>query len=814
MAKKIYKYTQYPPFYTNQYGWGGDSLKTLNTAFNQQNAGSNIAGIGGALTSIVGAGVNNAQIGDTSSIENNIQNTQNLKFSGLTNDALMQSWQQYNPLNNVSYKDVRGGSNSQRIMSTLGAGISGASTGATVGGPWGAAIGGAIGLGSGIWGLLSGNKKANAKTAELNAQIAQANQQALNNFGNSVQNVDANNDMNLLANYRAYGGYLGKDDNLASTYKQRLESIRGPMNDDYDYTGYYIKYPKQAELMLKGDKNAHFTDEFKLPNHATFSDESIYSKQTGGGNKEGGHWDYKNGKEIFVLSEDNFLNNPDLGSYFQRNEPNSLPIYKNGILLPQITVYGNKKEYSGKMNKMSNGGHTHGAEWDNSITLFDNGNTHEQNPNGGVQIGVDPQGVPNMVEEGEVRYNDYIFSNRITMPKEFKKQYKLKNNSTFADAAKKLSKESEERPNDPISKSGLDASMTKLVSIQEAIKAEQQPKQQVKQQPNIFGNGTIQIPKFKPGSVKSGVDMYPDKQIPSFTMTPQELGINMSQSNNGVDEEYWNTLYKTRNIASDPLKFNTSTLRYAPVLGAGIGVFSDLMGWTNKPDYSNADMIAQSTRNLSNVEFNPLENYMAYKPLDRNYYLNQLYGNAGATRRDIINQSGGNRATAMAGLLGADYNTNSNIGKLAREAEEYNLSQRQKVEDFNRSTNMFNSEGSMKAQMANKTNEEMRFKSAMAQAEMRDKADILSSQARTANLTNLFDSIGDIGRESYARNMIMSNPALYYTIDNTGKVTYKDDYYKLSPQEKDYVDYDASKKNQNKTTNTKAKGGYLTIKKR
>ena len=585
----------------------------------------------------------------------------------------MQSWQQYNPLNNVSYKDVRGGSNSQRIMSTLGAGISGASTGATVGGPWGAAIGGAIGLGSGIWGLLSGNKKANAKTAELNAQIAQANQQALNNFGNSVQNVDANNDMNLLANYAAYGG---------------------------------------------------------------------------------------------------------------------------------------------KMNKMSNGGHTHGAEWDNGITLFDNGNTHEQNPNGGVQIGVDPQGVPNMVEEGEVRYNDYIFSNRITMPKEFKKQYKLKNNSTFADAAKKLSKESEERPNDPISKSGLDASMTKLVSIQEAIKAEQQPKQQVKQQPNIFGNGTIQIPKFKPGSVKSGVDMYPDKQMPSFTMTPQELGINMSQSNNGVDEEYWNTLYKTRNIASDPLKFNTSTLRYAPVLGAGIGVFSDLMGWTNKPDYSNADMIAQSTRNLSNVEFNPLGNYMAYKPLDRNYYLNQLYGNAGATRRDIINQSGGNRATAMAGLLGADYNTTSNIGKLAREAEEYNLSQRQKVEDFNRSTNMFNSEGSMKAQIANKANEELRLKSAITQAEMRDKANMMSSQARTANLTNLFDSIGDIGRESYARNMIMSNPALYYTIDSTGKVTYKDDYYKLSPQEREYVDYDASKKNQDKTTISKAKGGYLTIKKR
>lgn len=677
MAKKLYKYTQYPPFYLNQYSWGGDSKEAFNNAFSSKNAAGSIAGIGGALTSIVGAGVNNAQIGDTSSIENNIQNTQNLKFSGSTNDALMQSWQQYNPLDNVSYKDVRGGSNSQRIMSTLGSAISGAGAGAQVGGGLGAAIGGAVGLGSGIWGLLAGNKKANQKTAELNAKIAQANQQAVNNFGNSVQNIDNNTDLNLLANYAAYGG---------------------------------------------------------------------------------------------------------------------------------------------KMNKMSNGGHTHGAEWDNGITLFDNGNTHEQNPNGGVQIGVDPQGVPNMVEEGEVKYNDYIFSNRITMPKEFKKQYKLKNNSTFADAAKKLSKESEERPNDPISKSGLDAGMTKLTQLQEFVKAQQEPQQQSDN--NIFGDGgyygnenlLMKDPQKRIVNdplILSNPKIYTKNEDPFLISVPWSQKADM---NKFVDTS--KPKENVNNIVNNNYGLDASLLRYAPAIGSGIGVFSDLMGWTNKPDYSNADLVAQSTRNLSNVQFTPVGNYMKYMPFDRNYYLNQLHGNAGATRRDIINQSGGNRATAMAGLLASDYNTTGSIGKLAREAEEYNLSQRQKVEDFNRSTNMFNTEGSMKAQMANKANEELKLKSAMTQAEMRDRADMMSSQAKTTNLTNLFDSIGDIGRESYARNMIMSNPALYYTIDSTGKVTYKDDYYKLSPQEREYVDYDASKKNQNKTTTSKAKGGYLTIKKR
>ena len=76
-----------------------------------------------------------------------------------------------------------------------------------------------------------------------------------------------------------------------------------------------------------------------------------------------------------------------------------------------------------------------------------------------------------------------------------------------------------------------------------------------------------------------------------------------------------------------------SNLRYAPAVGAGLGVFSDLMGWTNKPDYSSADMIANSTKNLSNIKFNPIGDQMKYQPMDRNYYLNQLHGNAGSFKK-------------------------------------------------------------------------------------------------------------------------------------------------------------------------------------
>jgi hypothetical protein len=63
-----------------------------------------------------------------------------------------------------------------------------------------------------------------------------------------------------------------------------------------------------------------------------------------------------------------------------------------------------------------------------------------------------------------VVFNDYVYSNRIKVPKGVKDKYKLGNNKnmTFAQAAKKISKESEERPNDPLSKAGLEIGLSRL----------------------------------------------------------------------------------------------------------------------------------------------------------------------------------------------------------------------------------------------------------------------------------------------------------------------------------------------------------------
>lgn len=115
---------------------------------------------------------------------------------------------------------------------------------------------------------------------------------------------------------------------------------------------------------------------------------------------------------------------------------------------------------------------THGGDWSDGLTIIGAGGTHEENPNEGVQSGVDPEGVPNLVEEGEAIWNDYVFSNRIEVPEEVKKHLKVHGKElTFADAAKKLEKEISERPNDPISKAGFNASMEYLENAQEEVKA-------------------------------------------------------------------------------------------------------------------------------------------------------------------------------------------------------------------------------------------------------------------------------------------------------------------------------------------------------
>ena len=116
-----------------------------------------------------------------------------------------------------------------------------------------------------------------------------------------------------------------------------------------------------------------------------------------------------------------------------------------------------------------------GGDMGNGITMFNTGGTHEQNPYSGIQQGIASDGLPNTVEEGEVKYKDYIYSNRLKPNKTLIKDNNLPEKYfglTYAEMAEKLQKESEDRPNDPISIKTLEDWMSRLASAQETQKAQ------------------------------------------------------------------------------------------------------------------------------------------------------------------------------------------------------------------------------------------------------------------------------------------------------------------------------------------------------
>lgn len=403
---------------------------------------------------------------------------------------------------------------------------------------------------------------------------------------------------------------------------------------------------------------------------------------------------------------------------------------------------------------------TNGADFTNGIIQINSGGTHEQNPNEGVIFGIDQNGIPNLVEEGEVVFGDYVFSNRIKVPKAVSKRHRLTEGATFADAAKELAKESEERPNDPISKNGLEYLMGDLMTEQEMIRNK--------------SNGN----KFPDGGKMTIDDNLFSLSPPDTTVVPPFIDMSKRLSDQDATiRRIWN--YRAGQNKQRRLSGNLANLRYIPALGAAIGVTTDSLGLTNKPDYTSADMVLQASSEMGSapsVRFNPIGNYLAYNPFDREYYINRLNAEAGASRRALANSGMGSGARAAA-ILAGDNNYLNQLGSLARQSEEYNLAQRQQVEQFNRATNQYNSEGALKADIVNAGNRlktsNLIIESAIASAKMRQAAKDASNVAKSANLTNLFDNLGNIGWEEYQRNAINSNPGLYYTQDRVGLTGYK-----------------------------------------
>lgn len=636
-------------------------------------------------------------------------------------------------------------------------------------GPWGALIGGIAGGVLNLGSRLGRNKR----IRKINKAIEERNAHLQDSFSNLSSNIDKQNDFGTMASYAAYGGPLNIFGGGAIDYELAKEDL----------------YNKQLSAMSKY-KMSSMPNSFETPELAIFAKGGkIHIKKA----NRGKFTDYCGGK---VTSE-----------CIARGKRS-----KSAAVRRRATFAANARKWHHALGGYlyDEGGNLytsvpnigqHGGDFSNGVTIIGNGGTHEQNPFEGVPMGIAPDGAPNLVEQGEVKFNDYVFSNRLFATGGLLAAHNLPTtyaDHSFADIAEKLSRESSERPNDPISKRGLISAMTRLQQAQEQLRAEEQNRKYAKGGHLFAGGGPAGI----------NPDLYDEEDNYLIVPTGSKItGNPFAYDDAGYQAPVITSSENTLPNTSSRQGRGLSWLRYAPAVGAGLGVLTDALGKTNSPDYGNADLVGSAVDNLTDIEFTPIGNYLTYRPLDRNYYINKLNAEAGATRRAIVNQSGGNRATAIAGLLAADYNTLGRMGDLARQAEEYNMAQRERVEAFNRGTNQFNSEMLLKAAIAKQANDKLRLQARTAQAQLRDQADARSSAGRAANLTNLFDSLGDIGREEFSRNMIQTNPALYYSIDSSGRISYKNGYEDLSEAEKKVV-RDAANRDKKKK---KAKGGYLTM---
>ena len=727
-------------------------------------------------------------------------------------------------------------------------------------GPWGAVAGAGLNIVGGVVNRLFGsqvNKQAVANFKNENNQLA-----------NTV--LDANNYDDLLSQYSNTSllgdinkSQVGKD----GIFSNKVSRLTSSLNADRDLAN------ERYLSSVKNSINNIGIEELLNANYAAYGG-PLTMRYTGTMSPFGNT--FADGGNIHIKPE----NRGKFTRLKERTGKSSTWYKEHGtpeqrkMATFALNARKWKHAFGGDLN-------TNGGDFSNGLIMIGNGGTHEENPMEGVQMGMDAQGIPNLVEEGEVIFNDYVFSNRMRVPKAVRSKYKLreKKGITFADAAKRISKESEERPNDPISQNGLKAMLGELATVQEDERFKKQMRnpefrQQAMNQlamqgqqqyaqggllgrkyaglgevPNVLGTPDQEYPyafygnngrnKVTNTRIAQGWSNFTDNNGNMLynpekgTYSPDYLGSDFQywlRNNYGkLSKDWWNSsnapdyfkagnksaptfdqmvgtifspglMYdkqygeahdfgryaynqyrKSSNLTPPELEIkglelpkppkssqtsessNTypTWMRYAPIAGAGIGVLTDALGWTNKPDYSNADAILDATANGGNympVSEAPLGDYLTYNPFDRNYYINKLNAESGATRRAIVNQSAGNRATALAGLLAADYNTQGKLGDLARQAEEYNLGQKERVTTFNRGTNQFNSEMGLKAAMANQSAlanlRDYRLKGTMAAAEIREKARMLADANRSANLTNFVQGLGDIGSENVGWNQL------------------------------------------------------------
>ena len=155
---------------------------------------------------------------------------------------------------------------------------------------------------------------------------------------------------------------------------------------------------------------------------------------------------------------------------------------------------------------------------------------------------------------------------------------------------------------------------------------------------------------------------------------------------------------------------------------------------------------------------------MDYQPVDTEWMNNKMNATYAGTRDQMINQAGGNRAIAMAGLSGINQQQQNAIGEAYMKAQDVNYGRKNQATQFNAGIEAQNVAAQNAAQQTN-----LQLQMQEMDANARNRA-AKRNAARQAIL-NAASNVGDIGRENWAAK---TGEAMYgYKTDGQGNIIYK-----------------------------------------
>ena len=406
-----------------------------------------------------------------------------------------------------------------------------------------------------------------------------------------------------------------------------------------------------------------------------------------------------------------------------------------------------------------------------NLTEFNEGGTHEQNPNGGIPQGYSPNGDMNTVEQGETKNGNYVFSDRRIVSENDAKQFNLPKitvGKTFAKASKLLNKYNKERPYDPISNN---SSKEMLGRLEEASESTMPDKNEGQEQfadggnmpfgytnsyiynmfhPNnnqysLEQNNMNYIPDIKVKSLANPLDnnLFRTDTVGLNTMTPKEVSLSTDNSLMPMNADTSSGLALADNntnsggngflsnlgqsIADNPM----SLLRYAPIAANILGI--------DKPKQAPTVSLP-----MSSARYTP--GYM-----DVEQMISPIASQREQTIGDIMNTSGGSASSARAGILGADVNYGKAVSDAINKINQYNLGQDAAAQSFNAQQDQFNI-----SQMTN-------------QQQINAQNLAAYNNAKSVRTQGLLQDLTGVGQEAYYKPIIEKT----FGYSPTGKVAKK-----------------------------------------